>query len=83
MSEADGKDPLVYIHQLTHRITRLLKALGRLGECESCHAEVYWMLTKNSKWLPYDVTGVPHFSTCPEADSWRKKKGAKEVEQRR
>jgi hypothetical protein len=43
------------------------------GTCRSCSADIEWWITPNGKHLPFDAnTATPHWSTCPEADSFRK-----------
>ena len=60
-----------------------------MPECKKCGAEIKWMQTVNSKWIPVDVDTIDdrgaiifdqdqgmisHFATCPEADHFRKRK---------
>lgn len=47
-----------------------------VGTCRSCHAVVLWCFTPNEKKAPIDPDGKSHFATCPEADQWRKARGA-------
>lgn len=59
-----------------------------LCRAESCRAQIFWIETAAGKKLPIDCApkhggsppsetrsgaGVPHFSTCPEADRFRRK----------
>lgn len=52
------------------------------GECRSCGEPVIWCLTGKGKRMPVDEPeddGRPtfsHFATCPQAEDWRKKRGA-------
>jgi hypothetical protein len=59
------------------------------GQCRSCHAPVYWIVTGHGKRMPVDCEvdgaqrpgrdpgrGVSHFATCPHAAQHRKR-GAK------
>lgn len=48
-----------------------LKTLG--DQCRSCGAEISWFLTKAGKTAPLNPDGTSHFSTCPQAASWRKR----------
>lgn len=59
----------------------------KVTECRSCGAEIVWMKTQKGKNMPVDAdtiqdadaevfdyeTMTSHFSTCPEANKWRKK----------
>lgn len=54
-----------------------LKAAGfsfeNKGRCRSCKAEIEWWLSPKGKHCPLDAgTMAPHFSTCPDADKFRK-----------
>jgi hypothetical protein len=56
-------------------------------KCRSCQAEIIWVKTKSGKVMPCDpllesfITAdgrvmfgyKSHFSTCPDANSWRSK----------
>ena len=55
--------------------------------CRSCKKPIVWLTTKNGRTMPVDEAGVSegdvvfdatrhvsHFSTCPAADTFRKKK---------
>lgn len=46
------------------------------GHCRSCRAEVLWCITPAGKRAPIDPDGKSHFATCPQADAWRKGRGA-------
>ncbi len=55
--------------------------------CKECKAQIRWIKTKNLKWMPVDpkLTTIitlegetiggysPHWATCPNANSFRKK----------
>jgi hypothetical protein len=61
-----------------------------MPKCKACQAEITWCITKNGKKMPLDKPfkavqvkeGVgeivdvcmPHWSTCPGADGFRKEK---------
>jgi hypothetical protein len=48
-----------------------------VGKCRNvvCGAEIEWWETPNGKKIPLDPgTMEPHWSTCPGADEFRKKK---------
>ena len=47
--------------------------VGYPTECKSCHARIVWGLTKNGKRAPFDLNGMSHFTTCPDARKWTKK----------
>lgn len=43
--------------------------------CRGCGADIEWWITPNGKKLPVNVgTAEPHWSTCPDADRFRKEK---------
>ena len=45
------------------------------GVCRGCRARISWYSTPKGKSIPLDVhTYEPHWSTCPNADDFRKKK---------
>lgn len=45
------------------------------GRCRACQAEIAWYRTPAGKRMPLDEgTLEPHWSTCPNADDFRKKK---------
>jgi len=49
--------------------------LAGTAHCKGCKALIEWWLTPNGKRMPLDKTTFePHFSTCPKADQFRKKR---------
>lgn len=45
------------------------------GRCRACNAEISWYRTPNGKRIPLDEgTMEPHWSTCPNADGFRRGK---------
>lgn len=43
-------------------------------KCRGCKADIEWWLTPKQKHIPLDAgTMEPHWSTCPEADQFRRK----------
>ena len=54
------------------RVELLLAIVGDKGRCRGCGAEIWWVKTKRGKPAPYDVDGLSHFATCPEAGRFRK-----------
>jgi hypothetical protein len=42
--------------------------------CRSCGEPVMWCLTPSGKRAPINPDGTSHFSTCPQATAWRKRK---------
>lgn len=45
------------------------------GKCRACGAEIDWWKTPTGKSIPMNfATADPHWSTCPQADSFRRKK---------
>lgn len=61
---------------------------ARPGQCRSCKAVIYWIETAAGRKMPVDCEvdgafeprvdeagrGVSHFSVCPDANQWRKRK---------
>jgi len=58
----------------------------KVSKCRSCQAYIVWMKTEAGKNIPVDADSVEegdelfvpgehvsHFSTCPDADRWRKR----------
>lgn len=43
-----------------------------VGACRSCHQIVLWTHTQRGNKAPLNQDGTSHFSTCPQADGWRK-----------
>lgn len=41
--------------------------------CRSCSSPVLWVRTVHKKWAPLNSDGTSHFSTCPDAENWRKR----------
>jgi hypothetical protein len=58
------------------RLADLLRLVGRQGQCKSCAGSVFWVTTRYGKPCPVDCSGAVHWSTCPHADQWRKRKAA-------
>ena len=50
------------------------------GECRGCGEDIDWYSTPRGKKLPFNHMdkgtdpAIAHFSTCPEADSFRKER---------
>lgn len=43
------------------------------GSCRSCGAPIAWCTTRAGKRAPLNPDGTSHYSTCPQADTWRKR----------
>lgn len=41
------------------------------GHCRSCGSEISWYETPKGKMIPLDPDLASHWSTCPDADSFR------------
>jgi len=54
------------------KMENLLKTLGKLAKCKGCGAIIYWLLTKNYKWMPVNPDGEFHWTTCPQASKFKK-----------
>lgn len=76
MSESGpaGNEP-ISSEELGKRIDRLFGFMG-IGSrrCDSCHAVIYFMPTKNGKFMPIGRGGRPHFIDCPNAEQHRKRR---------
>lgn len=75
------------------RILYAIPAGTRLSTCSAntCQKPIYWILTGNQKRMPIDTNvpdgkaptgsdpgqGVPHWATCPEAQSFKRKENGK------
>jgi len=42
--------------------------------CRGCGADIYWIKTTRGKNLPLDPDGRAHFSSCPNAEDFRRDK---------
>jgi len=58
-------------------ILRLLQLVGAAGQCAGCGAAIYWLRhVKTNKCAPYNPDGTSHFSNCPQAARFRRRKEA-------
>lgn len=57
---------------IKEHIKPLLTAIGDKSTCKGCGAEIYWIVHKNKKKVPYTVEGRNHFIDCPARDRFRK-----------
>lgn len=58
-------------------LERLLKNVGSPGTCTgpNCKAPVLWVIHANGRRCCYNHNGEPHWATCPDRDSFRKRGG--------
>jgi hypothetical protein len=42
------------------------------AKCKSCGALIEWIVTEKGKRSPINLDGVSHWSTCPDAKTWKK-----------
>ena len=48
------------------------------AECRACRADIEWWETPSGKKIPMNHgTAIPHWSTCPNADDFRKPKAGR------
>jgi len=48
------------------------------AKCKACQADIEWWHTPNGKKIPMDHgTATPHWSTCPNAEDFRKPKAGR------
>lgn len=60
----------------TKKIRALIAVLpdgryGSRGECRSCHEQVVFVRQPSGRVPPFNMTGLSHFESCPDADAWR------------
>ena len=49
-----------------------------LATCKACEADIEWWKTPAGKNIPMDFgTATPHWSTCPNADDFRRPKAGR------
>lgn len=48
---------------------------GSRGTCRSCGTEVIFVRLPSGKVPPFDLDGLSHFETCPDAPKWRTSTG--------
>jgi hypothetical protein len=54
----------------------------RQTKCRSCGEPIIWKpYPTTGKMHPFNLDGTSHFSTCPQAKNWRRKKKAVVSEQ--
>ena len=56
------------------RILRLLSWMTDPRPCRVCGQQIWFIKTKAGKMMPVTRDGESHFSNCPNADRFRKKK---------
>lgn len=44
-----------------------------MSNCRSCGEKIKWVESPNGKHIPYNLNGICHFETCPQAPKWRKR----------
>jgi hypothetical protein len=50
-------------------------AQERPSHCRSCDAPVIWLVSeKSGSRSPFNPSGTSHFSDCPDARTWRRKR---------
>ena len=59
--------------KLRAQVKMLLKQIGTEGKCRGCQADIFWVVHKNGKNVPYTPEGLNHFADCPEAGKFRRK----------
>jgi hypothetical protein len=56
------------------RMAALLKHVGEPGRCKGCSAAITWVRHLDSgRNTPYDIDGLNHFASCPEAAQFKRK----------
>ena len=70
---ARPSDPTEYAAWLKSNIALLYRTIGaEAGECRSCKAPLWWLITKNGKRAPFTAEGLNHFADCPNAPAHKK-----------
>lgn len=59
---------------LRETVGRLLTAVGDKGQCRGCGAEIWWLVHRNGKKVPYTAAGLNHFIDCPNAKDFKRPK---------
>lgn len=50
----------------------LLNNVADVGHCKGCGASIKWVRHRNGKRTPYDISGLNHFVSCPDAKEFKK-----------
>lgn len=40
--------------------------------CKSCGTQINWVKTESGKFMPLELSGVPHWANCPDAKKFKK-----------
>jgi len=48
--------------------------IGETGACRGCGAAIIWGRTRKGRLCPYNPDGTSHFTTCPKAATFSRKK---------
>jgi len=40
--------------------------------CNRCKARIFWVETRNKKWMPVEPDGTPHFARCTVPNFFRR-----------
>jgi len=53
-------------------VSRLLANIGDPGQCRGCGADIFWVIHKNGKRVPYTPQALNHFIDCPKAQEFKR-----------
>jgi hypothetical protein len=70
---AEEPDLQKLLDEQRQRTAALLKQIGQPGRCKGCGAGITWVLHNSGHNTPYDIDGLNHFASCPEAAQFRRK----------
>src|SRR5438094_7831760 len=69
------RDPVLMSKERVRVVVFGQEVEGDKGTCRSCGAPIVWVISpKSGKKMPVNPDGRSHFSTCPQAQEWRRPK---------
>lgn len=69
---ADHVDALEVLRARVRSLDDDFEGTFRVCRSPKCKSLIYWKKTRSGSRAPFDVDGVSHFSTCPDARSFRR-----------
>lgn len=60
------------LESLQENVSRLLAQIGDHGQCRGCGANIFWVIHKNGKRVPYTHQALNHFADCPKAKEFKR-----------
>jgi len=61
--------------ELDKRLRWVVSHAGKKQLCKgpTCGQSIFWLQLTNGRTMPMDADGVPHWATCPDAETFKKK----------